>query len=478
MKKKNIFKNGQILIQIVVFGSVAIYFITAFVGWAVINIRASRQTFNREQAIQIAEAGIDYYRWHLAHAPQDYEDGTGNPGGPYVHDFKDKDGNIIGHFSLDITPPPLGSTLVTIRSTGTVVADSNIFREIEVKLAKPSIAKYAVVANDVMRFGSGTEVFGLVHSNNGIHFDGLAHNIVSSAVASYTDPDDGSTEFGVYTAVSPADPHPPHSIPTRSDVFQAGRQFPVPAVDFTGITVDLANMKTSAQANGFYRAGSGALGYHIVLKTNDTFDLYKVTNLFSLSSCTTSGQTGWGTWTPSGQTLLGNYVFPSNGIIFLEDDIFVDGQINTARLTIVAAVLPDNPTTRKNITVNDNLLYTNYDGRDVIGLIAQNNINVGMVSGDNLIIDAALIAQNGRVGRYYYYPPVGHSNYCSPYHQRQTLTLLGMIASNQRYGFAYTDGTGYQIRSLNYDGNLLYNPPPSFPLTTDQYITVSWEEIL
>jgi hypothetical protein len=33
-----------------------------------------------EQSLSIAEAGINYYRWHLAHSPQDYTDGTGGSG--------------------------------------------------------------------------------------------------------------------------------------------------------------------------------------------------------------------------------------------------------------------------------------------------------------------------------------------------------------------------------------------------------------
>ena len=131
-----------------VFGAIATFFISGLISWFAISIKASRQTFNREQAIQIAEAGIDYYRWHLAHAPQDYQDGTGGLG-PYIHDFHDKDGNIIGQFILDITPPPLGSSLVTIESTGKVSADINISRAITAKLAKPSIAKYAVVAKSL-----------------------------------------------------------------------------------------------------------------------------------------------------------------------------------------------------------------------------------------------------------------------------------------------------------------------------------------
>jgi hypothetical protein len=52
-----------------------------------------------------------------------------------------------------------------------------------------------------------------------------------------------------------------------------------------------------------------------------------------------------------------------------------------------------------------------------------------------------------------------------------------MIGTNVRYGFAYTDGNGYQTRTINYDANLLYGPPPSFPLTGDQYEVISWREV-
>lgn len=473
--------KGQILIQILIFGAIALYLLGGIAGWARLNIKAGRQAVNRERALQVAEAGVDYYRWHLAHAPADFQDGTGGPG-PYVHDFRDKDGNVIGQFSLEITPPPLGSTLAVVRSTGAIVGDAPVSRAIEVRFAKPSIAKYAVAANDVMRFGAGTEVFGPIHSNKGIRFDGLAHNIVTSAVASYDDPDsddcNNNVSFGVHTCLNPSDPSPPAAVPSRPDVFEIGRQFPVPVVDFAGITADLAQMKTDAQASGFYRPSAGALGYHVVLMANDTFDLYRVTNFVNApSGCTNSAnQTGWGTWSIQNQQLIGNYAFPVNGIIFLEDDVFINGQINGARLTIIAAFLPDNPPFRKNIIVNNDLLYTNYDGSDVIGLIAQGNVTVGLVSEDDLRIDAALIAQNGRVGRYYYRSPGGGSQRCSPNHVRQAITLWGMIATNLRYGFAYTGGTGYQTRNLNYDGSLLYGPPPSFPLTSDQYVTLTWEE--
>jgi len=481
-KEKN--RRGYFIVQTLVFAGVAILVIGALTSFVGSNLKAARQIILREQAIQIAEAGIDYYRWHLAHAPKDFKDGT-NISGPYIHNFYNKNGDIVGTFSLEIIAPLTGSTLVTIKSTGSPSVNPSVKRTIQVKMAIPSFAKYAVVANDDMRFGPGTVIFGPVFSNNGIRFDGLAHNIVASARASYDDPDhSGDVEFGVHTHVN-APPStgvndtfrsveaPPSTVPSRTDVFIAGRQVSAPAVDFTGITANLAQIKTDAQANGRYFGSSGALGYKIVLKTNNTFDIYKVNTLINPpNNCTNTGnQTGWGTWSVNGTTFLQNYVNPTNGLIFAEDHVWVEGQINIARITIASAKFPDNPTTRTSITVNNNLLYTNYDGRDIISLIAQGNINTGMASLSTLRIDAALMAQNGRAGRYYY------GSNCSPYNNRTSLTLYGMIGSANRYGFAYTDGTGYATRQIIYDANLLYSPPPSFPLTSDKYQTISWEEI-
>ncbi|MEK7567597.1 MAG: hypothetical protein AAB513_01600 [Patescibacteria group bacterium] len=497
--KSNFFKKeeGVVLVQVLVFATVSVIIMTGLVGWAGSNVKAARLAFYREQAFQIAEAGIEYYRWHLAHDQDDFQDGTGVPG-PYIHNYLDKDENVIGTFTLEITPPVIGSTVVTVRSTGTVNEYPSVNRKLEVRMAIPSWARYAVAANADMRFGNGTEVFGPLHSNGGIRFDGLAHNIISSSRTDYNDPDhSGNNEFGVHTHTDPsppANPAPPNSptngifraneapptnpVPTRNDIFQAGRQFPVPAVDFAGITTDLASIKTQAQAAGFYRAGSGALGYRVLLRTDDTFDLYRVNTLRAApNNCTnTANQATWGTWSIAtgggAQALLGNYAIPANGLVFLEDSrIWVEGQINTARVTIAASRFSPDPNVQSQITVNNNLLYTNYDGQDTISMIAENNFNVGLFSLDVLRIDGAIVAQLGRAGRYYY------ESDCSPNNNRNTLTLYGMIATSLRYGFAYTDGSGYNNRNIIYDANLLYAPPPSFPLTSDQYSVISWQEI-
>lgn len=480
IKPHILYKKGLVLVNVLVFAVVAIIVTSALTRWAGTMLKNSRQLAAREQAFHIAEAGVDYYRWHLAHSPTDYKDGyatTSN--GPFNHAFSDRDGTVIGQFALTITPPATGSTLVKIKSKGTVLSDPDVSRTIQTTLAIPSFAKYAVVANDVMRFGAGTEVFGPIHSNEGIRFDGVAHNIVTSAQATYVDPDNGSSQrFGVYTTDSPADPNPPSAVPNRPDVFMAGRQFPVASVDFAGITADLSQMKADAQSGGRYFAASGQQGYRIVLKTNDTFDIYRVNSLRAApNSCTNvQNQTGWGTLSIStgggAQTLLqSNQPFPTNGLIFVEDHLWIEGQVNTARLTIAAGRFPDSPSTRKDIIINSDLLYSNYDGQDAIALIAQGNVTTGLYSDDSLRVDAALIAQNGRVGRFYY------ESDCGTNYQRSDITLYGMLGSNLRYGFAYTDGSGYATRNIVYDSYLLYAPPPSFPLTSDQYTTLSWEEI-
>jgi type II secretory pathway pseudopilin PulG len=483
MKKVNFKKNkGMLIIETLVFGSIVICIVTALASWTAVSIKAGRSTLNREQAFQAAEAGIEYYRWHLAHSPQDYQDGTG-ASGPYIHNLKDKDGNTVGQFSLDITSPSVGSTLVQINSTGTSQVDTNVKRKILSRVAKPSIAKYAFAGNDAMRFGEGTEVFGPLHSNGGIRFDGIAHNVVTSGSTTYNDADHtGNNEIGVHTHVN-VPPQTgindtyrslesnPNSIPTRTDVFEAGRLISQPTIDFSGFTTDFATLKSKAVANGFYRdaAGSGYVGYHVVLKTNNTFDLYKINSWSSLGNCSSSTYS----WSVGSETIQGNYSFPANGIIFIQDHVVVNGQIDSARLTITAATLPvpSDTTKFKNIIINNDLSYTHYDGTDSIGLIGQGGVMVGMKSEDDLKIDGALIAQNNTVGRFYY-----SGNNCT-YKNRLVISLYGMIASHARYGFAYTDGKGYDIRNISYDSNMLYAPPPDFPLTSDQYQILSWEEV-
>jgi hypothetical protein len=468
-------RSAQIAIEMLFLAAIIVTVIGGFISLAGSFLQLSVRAQNKLQAFAIAESGIEYYRWHLAHAPVDYQDGTGHAG-PYVHNYYDKDGNVIGQFTLTITPPPPGSTIVTISSAGTVLADSSIKKIIKVQMGIPSFAKYAWVLNSNVDFGSTAQVDGVIDSNGGIRFDGTAHNLVESALTTYSDPDNGNAnEWAVYTGTAPADPQPPTALPTSSsNIFLAGRSLGVPAIDFTGLTQDLATIESTAQATGYYATGSGVFGYDLALSTT-SFTVYKVTALVTAPGGCTNAQseTGWGTWSIKTESQFATGTIPQNGNMFFADNLWVRGTINGARVTIASGKFPANASTYTNIIVNSSTYYTNFNGTDTIALIAQNNIIFGLNSDNNLTVDAALIAQNGSVRRYYY----GSS--CGSSYLRNQLTTLGIIGSNQQSGVAWGDPvtSGYSNRSYNYDANLLYAPPPSFPLTTDEYSLISWEEV-
>jgi hypothetical protein len=162
------------------------------------------------------------------------------------------------------------------------------------------------------------------------------------------------------------------------------------------------------------------------------------------------------------------FTIPDDGVIFVEDNVWIQGTINNRKVTIAAADLLGGPA--PSVYILNDIRYTNYTGTDIIGIIAQNNIEIGWASENDLRIDAALLAQQGRVGREHYLDKGYNPD------SKSVITVYGAIATNLRYGFAWTDGTGYQTRNIYYDNSLLYYPPPYFPTGT-QYELDLWEEL-
>jgi hypothetical protein len=418
-----------------------------------------RSGIAREQAFQIAEAGINYYQWHLAHFPNDYQDGTGGPG-PYVHDYTDFDTEQqIGQFSLEVTPPTTGSTIVTIKSTGWTLDNPNLKRVITIKYGIPSLAQYAFLSNDVIWIGSNETVGGQLQSNNGIRFDGIGTAPIQSAKATYTCPSSQgypcpAVKNGVWGSASQS--------------VQNFWQFPVPAVDFSSVTSDLAEMKAGAEDSGIYLPPSNAQGYSMVFNSDGTVSVYKVTSLLS-------NPTGWDT---SGnahneyidynnRTLQFTNPIPNNGIIYAEDKIWVEGTVK-GRVTVVAAQLPYNASTAPTIYIPNNIIYSAKDGSDVLGLIAQKDIVVTYHAPNNIEIDAAIISQNGAAQFFYYSGNI-----------KDSITIYGSIMTFAQWTWTWVDGSnnnisGYSNTYSTYDSNLLYGPPPEFPLSTSGYQLLNW----
>lgn len=452
------------------------------------NQKNSSNEVSRQKALQFAEEGIYYYRWYLAHSldgknQQQIRDfwENSNPIGtsaPYNRAIANFDGEVVGEFEITVTPPESDSTIVLVESIGWTYRHPNIKKKIRVRFRKPSWSEYSVLANDVMRFGEGTNVFGPIHSNNGIRFDGQANNVITSSAETYWDPDTGSTRPGVWTSLS--DP---------SQVFLAGTEFPVPSIDFNSVTSDLNLIRTRAQEEGLYfdddvfeeevcslhwvgwfhwewqcnSVDQDVLGFHLTLRVDDKVEVRKILDYYGYQHWETD------TYQILEETDPEVFSLPNNGLIFADKHIWVEGQIDSARLTIASADLDGG--TNTDIYINNDILYTNNDGSDTIGLIAENDISIGLHSENNLEVDAALLAQKGRVGRNWYSPLSWGS-----WAYRDEITIRGSIATNQRYGFAWTDGTGYDTRNLYFDNNLIYYPPPYFPTGTVYELDL-WEDI-
>jgi len=451
--------KGGILITTLVFTTVFLIIASGLLGLVNQQAKLGRQREALSQAIQIAEAGANYYRWHLAHALEDYADGTGETGcypcGPYAHEYHDPSGGLIGYFELIITPPDPdypGSTVIKIKSTGWAFDRPNNTRRVAVRLGIPSLARYTTVVHNNLNYGTGAETFGPVHSNGGIRFDGVAHNIVSSALEQYWY--SGAWRDGVWTTQ-----------PDEDAVFLAGKEFPVPAVDFAGFTQDLNTMETYADSDGVLIDSSSYQGYHIEFLGDGNFRYRTVES--KTSSCNGEDTGGIASYSGDWQTVA----IPDNGLVFVKDNVWVDGTVNGSRVTVIAAEDPLD-TGNADIFLNNDLLYTTKDGFDVVGLVAQRNVIIGLYAEDDLEIDAVIIAKNGRRFR----PNYGSVGQCGSTAIRNQFTLYGSTISYLT-PYMTSGSSGYQNRDYIYDPNTLYAPPPFFP-TSGEYEFISWEEIL
>jgi len=458
--KKSTQQKGSLMIYIIII--IAIFIMVMFPVAAVFagKLQLLRLATEKEEAMQIADAGINYYQWHLAHFSTDYKDGT-NTSGPYVHNYVDYDTQkSIGKFSLTITPPTTGSTIVTIKSTGWTNENPSITRTITARFGIASLAKYAFLSNDIIWIGSNESVSGQMQSNNGIRFDGTGNAPIQSAKSTYT----CSTYQG--------SPCPAVENGVWGSASQSVRnfwKFPVPAVDFSSVTSDLATMKSNAQSAGIYLPPSSSQGYSLVFNSSGTISIYKVTRLSSTHTGLDTNHVTHNEATDySKRTLLYTKPIPSNGIIYIEDKTWVEGTVK-GRVTVVASLLPYNSSTAPTIYIPKNIVYSAKDGSDVLGLIAQKDIVVTYNAPTNLEIDAALISQYGAAQFFSYQGNVKNS-----------ITIYGAIMTYNLWTWTWVDASGNNVQAGykdtydTYDSNLLYGPPPSFPLSSSSYQQMSW----
>ena len=455
LKKLDQDNRGNLLLFAMVFGAVSFTLVIGGIsGYAMLENRASIHKHNRELAFQVSEAGINYYRWHLAHDKTDYYDGNGATStGPYIHDYRDKDGNVVGYFSLDITPPLIGSTVVTVSSTGWIIGQEDSKRILKARLGFPALTDYAFLTNNDVWIGDSEVTHGKFHANGGIRYDGVGDAPITSSKDEYSCKyhhgcGGGQLKPGVWGTGGPT----------------TYWNFPVPVLDFGAVTAKLAEIKSGAQSGGIYLTSSGRQGWRLRFSSDGKVYARKVRRTYCYRGVDV-GDNRYRWYCIDIRSYSGSeieYNMPSNGYIFVEDTVWVDGTVN-GRATVGTKA-------GKSIIINNDVIYLAKDGEHVLGLIAEQNILLPRNSPDDLEIDAAMLAQNGAAKRYYY-----------PGNKKESIYTYGSVITNGIWTWSWVSGggsvvSGYKNTNSTYDSNLTYSPPPGFPVG-NEYNLISWEEV-
>lgn len=456
-RKNSLRAKGGVLVMTLVFVTM---FLVIFIGISGMVSRTYHETVlqaHDELAFQVAEAGLNFGRWRLAHDGDDLSAASGT--------LTDQLAGDLGEYELTFEQPVAGSSMVKITSVGTTLSQPTRQVTLDVLYGKPSLARYASITNNDVWYG-GT-ISGPVHANGGIRMDGQSDSLMTSAKETYAcQPYHG--------CASPYE--------TKPGIWGTGEiqelwEWPVTNVDYASITLDLLDMREAAETTDTHYGPSGRFGYQVVFNSDNTYSIYRVRTRGAYVWSWTS-ETGWlYTSHDVGSTqLVESKAVPAGGVIFVEDRVWVRGDIRN-RVTVAAGVYPATPSTNVDIILNGNISYGGvHDGSRVFAAVAQRHIQIPWSGApDNMRLDGAYVAQNGSFHRRYY------PNCCGAQAHRlkTSLTRFGMVASNGVPATAWLDGStivsGFRSGQASYDSNLLYGPPPYFPANS-QYELISWEE--
>lgn len=473
---------------VIAFMGIFLLIMGTITSYAFQQSKYGRALYGREQALAIAEAGLEYYRWFLAHNPGNLTNGAGQPG-PYTYTVNDPEGGVLGTASLSVVGNSQCGVLqsIDLTSKGTSNLNPGFPRTIAVRHMQPSVAQRSIFSQSSVWYGSGENLSGPALSNNGFRMDGASNSTVSSAVSTWS----CDSSFGC----SPTQ--------TKPGVFGSGSNFllwsyPVSSIDFAGMTTNLSTLKGYAQASGIYLsgtanyvanvqqgssyssvAGTATKGYHLVLNNDGSMDVYRVTSTNSVPGYRVDGS-GWNTDYDiiASQTYMNTFTPPSGcALVYVQGTMWLEGTAS-GKYTIVAA----DPSAGFNpdVILYNNISYATNDGATGLAVISEYSVRVPINSPDTMSIRGIFVASNGYFGRDYYDSSVG-STYQSYVHRSQ-ITVAGTIVSSQTPTLNWGSSpnppydSGYNATQYNFDQVLAFQPPPFTPVAGTDYGFVLWRE--
>ena len=486
--------RGVTILLVMAFMGIFTVLMGTITGYVFQQGKYGRALLGRAQAIHIAEAGLEYYRWFLTHNPSILTAGVGLVS-PYTYAVNDPEGGGVGNSTVTATPNMQCGAVQSIDLTSVGVSSSapGFPRTLLALYMKSSVAEYSYILNsNVWQVSS---VVGPYHSNGGIHMDGTNNSNMTSKVSTWT----CDSTYGC---------NPSQSKPGiwGNGTGSALWSFPVSDISFPGMAINFPTLKTYAQTSGIYLSPTAIFvggtqigssyssvgaddkhGYRIVFRSDGKVDIYRVTGTSGVSSVHIDNTSQWTTdyHTITSQTLLSGspFTLPSGcSMIYAQAKTWIEGTIS-GKITLIAAdttgvINPD-------IILQNNINYVTGDGTTGLTAVAQHSVLYPLIVPNQMSVRGIFVAQSGYYGRNFYY--------CiyAPYDKRTSLALQGTAVSNQRpvtrWGYnsigwgcsgggSSSDWSGFNMRTSTYDRILAFSPPPFTPATSVDYKLTMWRE--
>ncbi|MFZ2886438.1 MAG: hypothetical protein WA021_01315 [Minisyncoccia bacterium] len=486
------YSRGVTVMLVLAFMGIFLFLLGTILSYTLMQGRYGRAIYAREQALNIAEAGLEYYRWFLAHNPSIMTNGVGLVS-PFTHIVEDPEADRIGEATVTATANLACGQVQWVDMTSVGRADiSTIYpRTLAARYMRPSVAEYSALLNANVWAGSDRIISGPYFSNGGIRMDGIHNSTVQSSQATWS----CDSSFGCSPTQS------------QNGVFGSGSSPAlwayapnVASFNFAGIATNFSTMRTYANSSGILLdtdrvrvngvqqggthtsvGGSDQRGYRVVINSNNTITVYRVTGTSAAESQHIDNLNTWVNdyHTITAETLKGTYAIPAGcPLIYSQAKVWLEGVVG-GKVTVVAA---DTGAYNPDVILQNNITYSSGTGSSGLTAIAERSVIIPLVSPENLTVRGIFVAQSGYFGRNYYTTSGEHdvpSAYDS-YVQQGTMTTIGTVVSNGRIGTRWTCSgafcSGYSARVDTYDRLLAFSPPPFTPASSVDYKLVLWRE--
>lgn len=387
---------------------------------ALTSRRLAHRDYNRERAMQAAEAGLECMCQTIQQTFGLLPTTVTTNG-------------VLDGVTWSCTATKVAEYRFRLDSTGTVEGVKWCVHAAEVEA--PSWAEFALWMdrNGVIYFGGGEVFYGRVHSNDMLYFD-VVNGI---GPAFYETLSSASNTFGGTT---------------NGSIFDKG--FLLNAQQDTMASVDFATLKTQAQTYGNLLSGN-------------TFVTFNGNNMRISNT-----RAGWTNY---------NMAIGTNRIVYVQKAS--TGPTNTSAATLVLGGRLDGRVTfvtEDDISITNNITYasdprTNAASDDALGLVSYDDIWVATNAPNNLEVFAAMMATGAMTNESGSFGVVGYNQGTV----RGNLTVYGSIVQEVRGAVASGNSGGMTsgyVKNYSYDRRFSVQAPPYFPRLKTKLTMGQWRE--